>query len=76
MLIDGTAQVALSLLGAAPYNAGTTYDMDALVISLGRLYYSLQADNMANTPSASPTFWQATTLLDFVNTRLYSRGLG
>lgn len=40
------------------YTAGTTYALDAFVIYSNKVYQSLQASNIGNTPSTSPTFWQ------------------
>jgi len=41
----------------AAYAAGTTYALGAKVLYLERLYESLVASNLGNTPSTSPTKW-------------------
>lgn len=47
----------------AAYNAGTTYALDDLVhrTSTHRIYQSLQASNLANTPESSAAWWAETS---------------
>ena len=45
------------------YNPATVYAAGNVVVDLGIAYRSLQAGNVGNTPSSSPAFWSATTLV-------------
>lgn len=45
------------------YNPVTAYNIGDVVVYLGTAYRSLQNANTGNTPSSSPTFWSATTLV-------------
>ncbi len=47
--------------GVAAYNAGTTYAVDNLVVSVSITYISLQPANLNNTPASSPLFWGVVT---------------
>jgi hypothetical protein len=49
---------AISFQGA--YSAITSYSQGASVDSGGVIYISLQNNNLGNSPSSSPTFWQNT----------------
>jgi hypothetical protein len=44
-------------LGQGAYAGGTTYPLNAIVTSGGLSYISIQAANVGNTPSGSPTYW-------------------
>jgi len=49
-----------SLTGAA-WSSATTYGVNDVVSQSGRDYISLQAGNLNNSPTTSPTFWQIST---------------
>lgn len=42
----------------ATYAGGTTYTINAVVLSVGLYYTSLANGNIGNTPASSPTFWR------------------
>jgi len=45
--------------GIAEYDSGTTYYTGSIVKVGSQIYQSLQDNNTGNTPSSSPTYWQA-----------------
>jgi hypothetical protein len=48
---------ASPIYNAGTYNAGTTYPINASVVSSAVQYYSLVASNVGNTPASSPSDW-------------------
>ncbi|MES2531926.1 MAG: hypothetical protein V4636_12890 [Pseudomonadota bacterium] len=51
----------ISVVGAAAYAGGTTYDIGDLVTSVGIVYYSITDANIGNTPASNPTDWYPQT---------------
>lgn len=46
--------------GMPQWDANTTYPLNALTMSAGIMYKSLQAGNTGQIPASQPTFWQPT----------------
>lgn len=45
-------------MGLAEYDPSTTYYIGSIINISGQVYVSLQDNNIANTPSSSPSYWQ------------------
>jgi hypothetical protein len=56
-------------LGYKYYSAGTTYNLNDVVVSGGQTYLSIQASNTGHTPSSNPLWWKV-IYVDIV--RIYS----